>query len=137
MSICGFTPRMADGIKIFCDGLLEAASVRAEKRGENLADAFQNEIKEIDVLIGELRLAQNRRSVPRYTSMLGIVMLARGLFEASLFTSRADQVSLDVAFDKEGQVIGTLLEELENYYEKTVGEKGSERAIQEMVGLIS
>lgn len=54
MPLCGFKPKMVQGIAIFSQGLLEATLERAEENGVSIKEAFEAEVKEITAFLEAL-----------------------------------------------------------------------------------
>lgn len=54
MPICGFNPKMLQGVTLFAQGLYEAALQRSRERGISLEEAMEIEIQEMNVFLGAL-----------------------------------------------------------------------------------
>ena len=54
MPLCGFKPKMIQGLALFSEGLFEATLERAEEEGISIEEAFQKEVKEIGLLLETL-----------------------------------------------------------------------------------
>lgn len=54
MPLCGFNPKMIEGIAIFAEGLFEATVSRANKEGLSIEQAFQIELRDIKMFLQAL-----------------------------------------------------------------------------------
>lgn len=51
MPLCGFNPKMIQGIAIFAEGLFEATVARAAEEGKTLPEAFDIELRDIRLFL--------------------------------------------------------------------------------------
>lgn len=51
MPLCGFNPKMIQGIAIFAEGLFEATVTRAKEEGLTLPEAFDIELRDIRLFL--------------------------------------------------------------------------------------
>jgi hypothetical protein len=54
MPLCGFNPKMLQGLTLFAQGLYEAVLQRASERGISIEKAMEIEIEEMNVFLGAL-----------------------------------------------------------------------------------
>ena len=54
MPMCGFNPKMLKGLTMFAQGLYEQAEWQAERQGISLGEAFEKEVKEMNVFLAAL-----------------------------------------------------------------------------------
>lgn len=54
MPLCGFNPKMIQGIAIFAEGLFEATAARAAEENKPLPEAFRTELRDIGLFLQAL-----------------------------------------------------------------------------------
>ncbi len=66
MPLCGFNPKMIQGIAIFAQGLFEAVLARSRAEKLDIRVAFEKEVSEITLFLGALedRYQELRRDRP-------------------------------------------------------------------------
>lgn len=54
MPLCGFNPKMIQGIGMFAEGLFEATTARAVEENKTLTEAFEIELRDIGLFLQAL-----------------------------------------------------------------------------------
>lgn len=77
MPLCGFNPKMIQGISIFAEGLFEATVARAEEEGKSLDEAFQIELRDIRLFLQAIedKHQELKRKLPPEEAVAGVADL--------------------------------------------------------------
>ena len=77
MPLCGFNPKMIQGIAIFAEGLFEATVARAEEEAMTLPEAFQIELRDIRLFLQAIedRHQELKRKMPPAEAAAGVADL--------------------------------------------------------------
>jgi len=78
MPLCGFNPKMIQGIAIFAEGLFEATVARAAEENKSLPEAFRTELRDIGLFLQALedKHQELKQKMPPYESASGVADLA-------------------------------------------------------------
>ena len=78
MPLCGFNPKMIQGIAIFAEGLFEATVARAEEENLSLPEAFQIELRDIGLFLQALedKHQELKKNFPPKEAVAGVASLA-------------------------------------------------------------
>ena len=77
MPLCGFNPKMIQGISIFAEGLFEATVARAEEESKTLDEAFQIELRDIGLFLQAIedKHQELKRKMPPADAAAGVADL--------------------------------------------------------------
>lgn len=77
MPLCGFNPKMIQGISIFAEGLFEATVARAEEEDKSLDEAFQIELRDIRLFLRAIedKHQELKRKLPPEEAVAGVADL--------------------------------------------------------------
>jgi hypothetical protein len=109
MTVCGYDPRMKEGLAVFAEGLVRAVESKAKRLKNNLETQLIAEADQIlllsNFLEGKLKDQKELGNEdPRILGMLGIVYLCRGMLG-----NLADTSPLSKDFDKGIQSAAALI----------------------------
>ena len=115
--LCGFNPKMIEGIVTFSEGLYAATMERGKQNNVTEVAAVEAEIMEIDLFIKALR-AKYGMSVDSSKKMVemifGIAVFSGRLFEDTLSHNGHTKADLKVTFESRVKEISEFLEQCEN-----------------------
>jgi hypothetical protein len=77
MPLCGFNPKMIQGIAIFAEGLFEATVARAREEGKSLPEAFDIELRDIRLFLQAIedKHQELKRKMPPAEAAAGVADL--------------------------------------------------------------
>lgn len=78
MPLCGFNPKMIQGISVFAEGLFEATVARAKEEGKSLDEAFQIELRDIRLFLQAIedKHQELKRKMPPEETAAGVADFA-------------------------------------------------------------
>ena len=78
MPLCGFNPKMIQGIALFAEGLFEATVARAEEEKMSLPEAFGIELRDIKLFLQALedKHQELKHQMPPAEATAGVADLA-------------------------------------------------------------
>lgn len=78
MPLCGFNPKMIQGIAMFAEGLFEATAARAAEEKISLPEAFKIELRDIGLFLQALEDKHQalKRQMPPAEAAAGVADLA-------------------------------------------------------------
>ena len=121
MTICGYHPKMGEGIGRFAEGLSAALQNKAQRNGLAIADQLAQEKFEINALSnyleGKLAAHCDGREVNAARGLLGLVYLCRYLMR-DLVDIRDIQSNLPEFIRKNGDRLIGILETFEAEFER-------------------
>lgn len=77
MPLCGFNPKMIQGIAIFAEGLFEATVARSKVEGKSLPEAFDIELRDIRLFLQAIedKHQELKRKMPPTEAAAGVADL--------------------------------------------------------------
>jgi len=121
MPLCGFNPKMVEGIETFSEGLFEATIDRGHQNKVSDSSAVQTELAEIKLFLQALEEKFGRFDAgdgnSRAEIIYGIALFAHGLFKSTMEQNN-DERLIAKDYDSTVQRVGRFLEQLEGEHQR-------------------
>jgi hypothetical protein len=121
MPLCGFNPKMVEGIETFSEGLFEATIERGRENNVSDSSAVQTELAEIRLFLEALEKKFGRIDTCNGSSgaemIYGIALFAHGLFKTTM-ENNSDERQLATEYNSNVQRVGQFLEQLESEHQR-------------------
>jgi ppGpp synthetase/RelA/SpoT-type nucleotidyltranferase len=134
--LCGFNPKMIEGIVTFSEGLYAATMERGQQNNVTDIAAVKAEIKEIDLFIKALqaKYGMTVESSKKMVEMIfGIAVFSGSLFEDTLSQNGHAKADLKGTFDSRVKEISEFLERCENKSQELQKTNAPEQAMVKAV----
>jgi hypothetical protein len=116
MPLCGFNPKMVEGLRLFSVGLMEATLERGRSKQQADAFAIDVEVSEIELFLDEMEtmFGRDREMSNEVARMIaGVALFSQGFLRRVRAAAPEENSDLSIVSDRCSAEIANLLDELE------------------------